>query len=164
MKKLLAILLACWAFIACKNENKDDSRLIDGPILTYKDAFVLENDRLVMAHKYVIEMHAQGGEFELKIVSAGIPHPSAVEVSAESFGAELLSLFENAEVYDYVDVLRGPHGNMTTVQEPRYLQTIRVAVAANGTSKERSALLTVRTMGGFEGGLAEITLRQAGAE
>ncbi len=117
-----------------------------------------------MAHQYVIEVPVQGGACELKIVSAGISHPSAVEVSAGSFDAELLTLFENADVYDYIDVLRGPHGNMTTVQEPRYLQTIRIVVQMNGTAKERSAVLTVRTMGGLEVGLAEITLRQAESE
>lgn len=164
MKKLLAILLAGCTFIACKNENKDNRRLIDGPDPTYTDAFVLETDQLVMAHRYVFEMPAQGGEYELKIVSAGISHPSAVEVSAGSFDTELLTLFGNAEVYDYIDVLRGPLGNMTTVQEPRYLQTIRIVVQANATAKERSAILTVRTMGGLEGGLAEISLRQAGAK
>ena len=164
MKKLLTILFAGCAFIACKNENKDSEQRMVGPDPTYTDAFVLDNDRLVMAHRYVFEMPAQGGEYELKIVSAGISHSSAVEVSAESFDAELLTLFENADVYDYIDMLRGPHGNMTTVQEPRYLQTIRIVVQTNGTAKERSAVLTVRTMGGLEGGLSEISLRQAGAK
>lgn len=162
MKKLFVLLLAGCALIACENEPEDNHRLIDGPDPTYKDAFVLENDRLVMAHQYVIEVPAQGRECELKIVSAGITHPSDVEVPDESFDAALLTPFERAEVYDYIDVLRGPHGNMTTVQEPRYLQTIRIAVAANGTSKERSAVLKIRTKGGLEGGRADITLRQAG--
>ena len=69
MKRLLVLLLAgCALLTSCKEE---DSRLGTRP--GHDDAFVLAGDRLVPAHRYVVDFPAAGGTVDLKIVSGGIP-------------------------------------------------------------------------------------------
>ncbi len=68
MKRLLVLLLAgCALLTSCKEE---DSRL--GTRAGHDDAFVLAGDRLVPAHRYVVDFPAAGGTVDLALLSSGM--------------------------------------------------------------------------------------------
>ena len=159
MKRLLVLLLAgCALLTSCKEE---DSRLGTRP--GHDDAFVLAGDRLVPAHRYVVDFPAAGGTVDLKIVSGGIPGDGPT-ASSGCFGVELLDKLGEEAIYDYTES-KWKYGSVE--QLPRYLQTLRIAAQPNGQSAPKSTELLVRSevknslSGSAE---AEIVLRQAGAE
>ena len=83
---------------SCKEE--EDSRLGTEP--GHDDAFVLMDNRLVSAHKYVLDFPAAGGTVDLKIVSSGIQGDGPT-ASSECFGVGLLDQLGEEAIYDYTE-------------------------------------------------------------
>ena len=159
MSKLFTLLLVLGTIVSTACEEK----LSIGPSLTYRETFVMEGEKLVQAHKYVVNFPATGGTVDLKIVSWGIYNP---ESPSERFKIEVLdklnSSDDNLQVPVYGDIAEEMPGNGSQLL-PKYLQTLRITAQPNNSPKQQNEKWTLWTYSGYDDvARADILFRQAG--
>lgn len=169
MKKLFVIGIALLAIsnFSCKEEEEENTNggLVFGGI------YILDEQQLVEADRYLLELPAEQSTVELRIVSKGI----------EGFGIEKYPMFglgeykvdgfsikvepdpasEKLDIYDYIDV----EFNEKQYRVPRYLQTLRLRADANTEEQKKEICIGLTTkIPNYLREWCEITVRQAGVK
>ena len=153
MKKHIAVLIALFAILnsSCEKEDMDGGWQIHC-------VYILQNDELVSAHGYTIEIPSKQSSIELQLVALEIDQLWILNKS-DAISVERLTDCSSEDVVVYDSLARSGDGRYWKV--PRYIQTIRISADANNGKRSRTMKFRLATTNEMPE-CADMTVRQSG--
>lgn len=153
MKIRFAVYIALIAILggACDEHQ-------DGPSFIVHGVYILQNEELVCAHNYTVDIPSQQGTVELKLVAQPIRRIRKLSES-DHISVDLVTdcSSEDAIVYDYLSI----PSDGQILKEPRYIQVIRINAEENSGKSSRTMKFRMETSSGIPE-CADLSIRQVG--